>query len=817
MYCHSRATRRSCKIVERRSRLPAMTSDPSSASSSVPVHNSAADERYRPLFELSPQPAWVYDRNTLQFLAVNEATVRSYGWSREELMSMTIRDIRPPSAQAQLDQLLAAESQQYEHRTASITHRTKSGVIRKVNTSSYALEYDGRPARMVLVQDVTERDAAVEALAQSEQKYRSVIEQLRDVFFRTDVAGNWTFLNQAWTTLTGNAVETSLGTHYLSYVHPSDRTVMLDALLPIEMGEADSTVVEVRYFHRAGGYRWVEATTHPVKSEQATLVGTMGTLRDVTDRRATNEERQRLATNIRQLLDASGEGIYGLDARGVITFVNRRGSELLGFEPEELVGQRMHELAHYSRPDGSPYPREECPITRAAGEGVPCVVNDDVMWRKDGSPVHVEYAASPLREAGHNLGAVVNFRDISERRRTELELIVARDAAEAASRAKSDFLARMSHELRTPLNSIIGFANVLRKNKQGDMTPDELSYLQRIATNGLHLLGLINDILDISKIEAGRMTLDVSPVMLDTLVRETIEELESQTRDRGVVLRAEIPDELRSIQTDAVRMKQVLINLIGNALKFTERGAVVVIIEADDDGYPHRLLVRDSGIGIPQHRLDAIFNVFEQAEAMTSRRYGGSGLGLAISRSLCELMGHRLDVESVTDVGTTMTIRLGDTPTSSRQSFPRGMQTIPTPPMARPAAAAADPEPLILIVDDDDDARLLLGHLIEEAGCRVAYAETGIEGLRMARELLPALIFLDLRLPKISGFDVLRILNADETLKDTPVVIVSVVGSESRSMLQGAAEIFDKPISRDHVLSVVRRWLPWVSLKTVDT
>ena len=769
---------------------------------------SSADERNRPLFALSPQPAWVYDRETLRFLEVNEAAVRTYEWSREELLAMTIRDIRPPSEQGRLDELLASREGTERHTAASV-HRTKSGRILHVEISSYPLEFLGRPARMCLVHDMTERELAVRALALSEQKYRSVIEQLQDVFFRTDVAGLWTFLNQAWTTLTGNPVETSLGTHYLSYVHPSDRAVLLDAFRPLAEGTAETSLVEVRYFHRSGGYRWVEASTHLVRGDHGEVAGTMGTLRDVTERRAANEERQRLATNIRQLLDASGEGIYGLDARGTITFVNQRGSEMLGYEPEELIGQQMHELTHHTRPDGSVYPASDCPIHRTAVEGIPCDVSDEIMWRKDGSEMQVEYVASPVREHGRLSGAVVNFRDITARRHVELELIIARDAAEAASRAKSDFLARMSHELRTPLNSIIGFANVLHKNRTGTMTEDQLSYSHRIATNGLHLLGLINDILDLSKIEAGRMTLEVSSVMLATLVRETIEELEGQTRERPVVLRAEIPDMMRSIQTDSARMKQVLINLIGNALKFTEHGEVVVVIDVDEDGHPQRIAVRDTGIGIPMHRLDAIFNVFEQAESMTARRFGGTGLGLAISRSLCDLMGHRLEVTSVEGEGTTMIIQLGAPPRSSRLSLPMGMAAIvvaePTPTSTRSAQVGI---PLILIVDDDPDARLLLGQLIEDAGCRVATADSGIEALRLARELLPRMIFLDLRLPKISGFDVFRILRSDEALKDTPVVIVSVVGSESRPGLAGAVAVLDKPVGRQQVLDIIQRWLP---------
>jgi PAS domain S-box-containing protein len=765
------------------------------------------DARYQPLFALSPLPTWVYDDETLRFLEVNEAAVRSYGWSREEFLGMTLRDIRPPAEQTRLDVLRSATPGGQAYLTAAM-HRTKAGALRHVEISSYPLEFDGRPARMVLVHDVTDRYEAQEALVRSEQNYRSVIEQMQDVFFRTDALGLWIFLNPAWATLTGHPWRESLGSHFLQYVHPSDRAVLLDAFRPLAEGALDSNLVEVRYFRKAGGYRWVEASTKAVRDADGTFVGTTGTLRDVTERRAADEERQRLSTNIRQLLEASGEGVYGLDARGIVTFVNRRGSEMLGYQPEELIGRAMHEATHYSRRDGTPYPEDECPVTRAASQGVPCEVDDEVMWRKDGIPLQVEYAASPVRDHGTVSGAVVHFRDISARKRVELELIVARDAAEAASRAKSDFLARMSHELRTPLNSIIGFANVLLKNKSGRLIENDLSYLTRVATNGRHLLGLINDILDLSKIEAGHMTLEITSVALDTLVRETVAELEVQMRDRTVELRAEIPPSVRTIETDEARMKQVLINLIGNALKFTEHGEVVVRLETDDTGCPTRLEVRDTGIGIPADRLDAIFNVFEQAESMINRRFGGTGLGLAISRSLCDLMGHRLEVASVEGQGTTMAVRLGTGRMRSRMRTPTAMPAIVR---GTGAPVATEPAPLVLVVDDDVDARVLLGGLLDEAGCRAVGAATGVEGLRLARELRPAVIFLDLLLPKISGYDVLRILQADDMLRDTPVVVISSVGTESRNVLTGAAAILDKPVDRGQLFEVLRRWLPVVA------
>jgi PAS domain S-box-containing protein len=778
---------------------------PPGARSEPPLDHAGerADARYQPLFALSPQPAWVYDCETLRFLEVNEAAVRSYGWTRHEFLAMTLRDIRPPSEQGNLDRLLTVTPGKERLATAAV-HRTKAGQLRRVEISSYPLEFDGRPARMVLVHDVTDRYAAQDALVRSEQKYRSVIEQLQDVFFRADEDGLWTFLNPAWITLTGNAVEESLGTPILAFVHPSDRPALLDAFRPLAEGRVRHAIVEVRYFRREGGYRWVEVSTRPLHDELGRFCGTTGTLRDVTERRAADEERQRLATNIRQLLDASGEGVYGLDAHGVVTFVNRRGSEMLGYEPDELVGRVMHQATHYSRRDGAPYPIADCPIHRAATQGIPCQVDNEVMWRKDGIPLLVEYSASPVREQGHVSGAVVNFRDLTARRRAELELIVARDAAEAANRAKSDFLARMSHELRTPLNSIIGFANVLLKNKARTFEENDLSFLTRIAANGRHLLGLINDILDLSKIEAGHMSLEETDVELDALVRETVEEIEGQTRDRAVALRAELPARVLPLQTDKARMKQVLINLIGNALKFTEDGEVVVRLETDEAGHAVRLEVRDTGIGIPSDRLDAIFNVFEQAESMITRRFGGTGLGLAISRSLCDLMGHQLEVASVEGEGTTMLIRLGDGAARSRMRTP----SAPSVQQQGPGVLSAPPAPLlVLIVDDDADARVLLGNLLDEAGCRAVGASTGVEALRLARELRPSLIFLDLLLPKISGYDVLRILQGDDALRHTPVVIVSAVGTDSRSALTGAAAILDKPVDRDALFAVLRTLL----------
>jgi signal transduction histidine kinase/DNA-binding response OmpR family regulator/CHASE3 domain sensor protein len=376
------------------------------------------------------------------------------------------------------------------------------------------------------------------------------------------------------------------------------------------------------------------------------------------------------------------------------------------------------------------------------------------------------------------------------------ELRESRDAAEAANLAKSRFLATMSHELRTPLNSVIGFSRLMQADRQGTMSARDLQFLSRIEQNGIHLLALINDILDLSKIEAGKVEVQLAPTDLMALVRDTLEQVGGQPRRSEVELRAELPAAADPVTTDPARLRQVLINLLSNALKFTERGSVTVRVVLMP-GAPRvaRLEVQDTGIGISEDKQRSIFEAFQQADNTTERKYGGTGLGLTISRSLVEMMGGALTVTSVPGHGSIFAIE-----------FAPVAPAVATTDL-NDAPFDHDGRPLILVIDDDADARTLMRQYLEHAGYAVVTASGGADGLALARTHRPAAITLDLMMPEMSGWDVMQALKADPDLATVPVVVVSVVAAEQEGRRLGVMDLISKPVDRDLLVSTVQRIL----------
>jgi signal transduction histidine kinase/CheY-like chemotaxis protein len=389
-------------------------------------------------------------------------------------------------------------------------------------------------------------------------------------------------------------------------------------------------------------------------------------------------------------------------------------------------------------------------------------------------------------------------RDEEIGRRTAVEgrLQDALVEARQANKAKSQFLASMSHELRTPLNAIIGYAEILEEEALPDS--DEASDLARIRTAGKHLLGLINDVLDLSKIEAGRMTLLPTTVDLDQCVREAIETVMPAAERRGNRLQLDAAD-LGAIFADGMRLRQILLNLLSNAVKFTEHGEVVLFARrVDVDGREHvRFVVRDTGIGVSEDARERLFRPFTQADSSTSRKFGGTGLGLVLCRRFAEMMEGRVTLESELGRGTTVTFEL---PTETQVSALARLQRTR---LAELATVRDQERPVVLCIDDEASALHLLDRMLREEGVHPIPCSDPTLAIDLAMEVQPNVITLDLHMPNLDGAQLLRLLKEHPTLADVPVVVLSVDGGASSTLDIGAAAWMRKPVDRGHLLSLI--------------
>ncbi len=372
-------------------------------------------------------------------------------------------------------------------------------------------------------------------------------------------------------------------------------------------------------------------------------------------RKRAQEALQESEEKFRRLLDSTAEAIYGLDTKGNCTFCNPACLTLLGYKCEaDLLGENMHDLIHHHRQDGTEYPEEESLIYQAFRNDEGVHVDNEVLWRADGRSFDTEYTSYPMRKKEKLIGSVVAFHDVSERKKTETALVDAKKSAEEASQVKSDFLAKISHEIRTPMTVFMSAIELLIDL---DKDPEHQKILELAELSSQRLYTLVEEILDFSKIEDRKLELYEEKFKLRACLKDTLRLMQGKAKEKGLTLESEVsPNVPENIVGDEYRIGQILLNLIGNAIKFTEKGGVEITVNLHD----HNLVfdVSDTGIGIPAEKQESIFEDFKQADNSITRKHGGAGLGLAISKGLVELMGGCINVQSQPGQGSTFTFNI---------------------------------------------------------------------------------------------------------------------------------------------------------------
>ncbi|MHB8636923.1 MAG: hybrid sensor histidine kinase/response regulator [Fimbriimonadaceae bacterium] len=418
--------------------------------------------------------------------------------------------------------------------------------------------------------------------------------------------------------------------------------------------------------------------------------------------------------------------------------------------------------------------------------------------------------ARKLRPGSHSELLVLAMEDVTERRRAEEEVAKAKEAAETANKTKSLFLANMSHELRTPLNAILGYSEMLHEQAAEQHLEDFGNDLEKITASGKHLLALINDILDLSKIEAGKMDLFLETFDVAAMIAEVASTLQPMVDKNANTLDIRRSPNLGSMHADQIKVRQGLSNLLSNAVKFTHEGSIT--LDAGREVMDGRdwivFRVEDSGIGLSPDQIVKLFRDFTQADTSTTRKFGGTGLGLALTRRFCQMLGGDVTVHSVLGKGSVFTIKLPAVVSEARPGPPRD-----APGVASDECGGADgtESPVagaecVLVIDDDPVQRDLMSRFLTKEGYGVHTADGGETGLRLARQLLPVAITLDVMMPDMDGWTVLSALKADPALREIPVIMLTMVDDPARGFTLGAAEYATKPVDRLRLGRILKKY-----------
>jgi two-component system sensor histidine kinase/response regulator len=779
------------------------------------------------LIDEAPYGINIVDVETLGFVRVNAASCRELGYTPAEMLALKLLDIQGRMSESELvakvQETVKAGSARFEN-----CYRHKNGSLAEVRITAHAIRQNGRDYLAVLWQDITaekhmldelehhrdhleqlvaERSAelivAKEAAEAVSRDFRRVLEASPDMIVLKDQDRRFKAVSRTYIEGTGKTRWQEFRGFTAEDVFKPEMAAQIRAEEDEQLASGRDVVVQERPVTLAGGNRLQMSFTRSIlRDPDGSVAGFLMQARDVSARTRAAEALASKEAELRLLLESTTDGIFGFDQAGNITFVNAAALSLFGYDnPADLQGRSAHAMTHYAHADGSPYPEEDCLMQKAmlANQRLSC--ETEVFWRRDGTSFPVSYACAPLVRNGEVLGAVISFEDITRRKETESLLNRAKEAAESASRSKSEFLANMSHEIRTPMNAIIGLIHILKRSIND---PRQNEHLRKISTAAHHLLNIINDILDLSKIEAGKLQLEGTDFAIESVIDHVCNLVRDKAEAKGVELVVDLLGLPPTLYGDGMRLGQILLNFAGNAVKFTESGSISLranVMAANDEGVTVRFEVKDSGIGLSPEQQARLFQPFEQADTSTTRKYGGTGLGLAISRRLTELMGGRIGVVSELGQGSTFWVELP-------LGYGHGEETLRHDTIETRGLRA-------LVVDDLAEARETHVDMLESFGFKVTQACDGAGALAEVEQADAAgtpydLLLIDWQMPEMNGIEIGQQLAAMPLQKQPARLLVTAYGEGlSSEMLAatGYAEVLHKPVPPSRLFDALQDML----------
>jgi PAS domain S-box-containing protein len=672
-----------------------------------------------------------------------------------------------------------------------------------------------------IVSPILLRDAQ-EAMRASEERYRRIVESVHEGIWILDRQNLTSFVNAQMAAMLGYTVEEMLGRPVFAFMDEDAQAEARVTLARRRQGVSEQ--FDARYRRKDGSTLNALIATNPLRNAAGEYDGALAMVMDISERKRGEEAIRRLAS----IVESSQDAIVSKSLEGIVLTWNPAAERLYGFQAAEAIGAHVSTLHHRA------IDHEDPSVVERIRRGVAIDQQEMECQRKDGSRVLVSQTISPIRDAsGRVCAASVIARDVTQRK-IELDLArsheiaaandrlrvlaeerrlaqvrieeLARDLAlsnaESANRAKSAFLANMSHELRTPLNAIIGFSQMLEDRLFGDLNPKQSKQVSHILQGGHNLLKLINEILDLSTIESGRLQLEMGAVDLHVIASELLDTTHALAAEKRLALTISVPS-LRLIG-DSGRIRQILLNLVANAIKFTPSGSVTVEAASVEGlhGRSIRISVRDTGIGIRREDLDRLFVEFGRLDDSYVRTTEGSGLGLALTKRLVELHGGTITAASDgLGTGSTFTVVLPETPpkppSGSQLATAKSRDDSPTKPIGSSRG-------LVLVLDDEVSAQEMLSDALTSARYEVQIASRVEDALVLVAQRPPMAVILDINLPGgRSGWDFLAAMQESPHTRNIPVVVLSILDERARARNLGACEALLKPLDRERLLTVV--------------